>query len=160
MKSFLIAFSFLAAVCFSACNNQQNEPLAAAKKDTTASLEGNWITVSMEQNGKVSTPKRTPQEFKMFHDGYFSLVMYDNEGKFYLGAAGPYELNGNMYKETLAFCNDTTAINDKNWQKWELKGDTLIFYGFEKAELADGKDVTNEWNAGGKFIEKRVRVKK
>ena len=41
-----------------------------------------------------------------------------------------------------------------------MKGDTLIFYGFEKAEMADGKDVTKEWNVNGKFIEKRVRAKK
>ena len=65
-----------------------------------------------------------------------------------------------MYNETCT-CNSVIAdIGFKNWQKWEMKGDTLIFYGFEKAEMADGKDVTKEWNVNGKFIEKRVRAKK
>lgn len=41
-----------------------------------------------------------------------------------------------------------------------MKGDTLIFYGFEKAEMPDGKDVTKKWNENGKFIEKRVRAKR
>jgi hypothetical protein len=96
----------------------------------------------------------------MFHDGYFSFIMYDTSGKFSIAGAGPYEINGNMYKEILAFgSGDTSYINANDWQKWEMKGDTLIFYGFEKAEMPDGKDVTNDWNANGKFIEKRVRVK-
>jgi hypothetical protein len=29
----------------------------------------------------------------------------------------------------------------------------------EKAAITDGKDVTPEWNANGRFFEKRVRVK-
>ena len=96
----------------------------------------------------------------MFHDGYFSFIMYDTSGKFSIAGAGPYEINGNMYKETVGYCSwDTSYLNSKDWQKWEMKADTLIFYGFEKAEMADGKDVTKEWNANGKFIEKRVRVK-
>ena len=41
-----------------------------------------------------------------------------------------------------------------------MKGDTLIFYRFEKGELPDGKDVTAEWNKNGRFIEKRVRAKR
>jgi hypothetical protein len=41
-----------------------------------------------------------------------------------------------------------------------MKGDTFIFYGFEKAEFPDGKDVTEELNASiENFIEKTVRVK-
>jgi hypothetical protein len=36
----------------------------------------------------------------------------------------------------------------------------IVFYGFEKAEMAYGNDVTQPWNVNGKFIKKRVRVKK
>ena len=32
-----------------------------------------------------------------------------------------------------------------------MRGDTFIFYGFEKAEIPDGKDVTEEWNRNGRF---------
>jgi hypothetical protein len=35
----------------------------------------------------------------------------------------------------------------------------IHYFGFEKAEMPDGKDVTNDWNANGKSIEKRVWVK-
>ena len=41
-----------------------------------------------------------------------------------------------------------------------MKGDTLIFYGFEKVEMADGKDITKEVNERGKFVEKSVRAKR
>lgn len=41
-----------------------------------------------------------------------------------------------------------------------MKCNTLIFYGFEKVEMSDGKDVTKQWNENGKFIEKRVRAKR
>jgi hypothetical protein len=86
--------------------------------------------------------------------------MYDSSGNFYYAGAGPYEINGNLYKETFTYSSDTIYNDSKDWQRWEMKGDTLIFYGFEKAEMADGRDVTKEWGGKGKFIEKRVRVKK
>lgn len=94
----------------------------------------------------------------MFHDGYFSFVMYDASGNFYYAGAGPYSLEGNMYKETFTYSSDTAYIDATDWQRWELKGDTLLFFGFEKVTLKDGKDETAEWGKN-KFIEKRVRVK-
>jgi hypothetical protein len=95
----------------------------------------------------------------MFHDGYFSLIAYDTTGNFSFACAGPYEISGNTYKETCTWHSYTSYINFKDWETWEMKGDTLIFYGFEKAEMPDGKNVTNDLNANGTFIEKRVRVK-
>jgi len=161
MKHISIAIAVLIIIGLEACHQQQHDSKADELTNKNMSpIESNWITVSYEQNGRKNNPKRVPQQFKVFHDGYFSLTMYDDEGKFYLSGAGPYEINGDMYKETFLFCSDTNFINCKILQKWEMKGDTLVFYGFEKAEMADGKDVTNDWNSNGKFIEKRVRVKK
>jgi hypothetical protein len=161
MKQMFIALAVLFIIGLTACNQKQNDNKTAELTNRTVSpIDGNWVTVSMEQNGKVSHPKRVPQQFKMFHDGYFSLVMYGDEGNFYLAGAGPYEIDGDIYKEKFPFHSDTAYIGCQTWQKWEMKGDTLIFYGFEKALMPDGKDVTSDWNAGGKFIEKRVRVKK
>lgn len=162
MKQIFIALTFLIINIITGCNQKQNADTAAQLKNKAPSpIEGNWILVSSEVNGKMIKPKRFPQQFKMFHDGYFSFLMYDSSGKFWMAGAGPYEVNGNMYKETVGYCSwDTSYLNSKDWQKWEMKADTLIFYGFEKAEMADGKDVTKEWNASvGNFIEKRVRVK-
>lgn len=128
-------------------------------KAAASPIEGNWILVSNEVNGKLVRPKRYPQQIKMFHDGYYSFVMYDSAGAFYFAGAGPYELDGNMYKETFTFSSDTSYNDSKDWQRWEMKGDTLYFYGFEKAEMGNGRDATAEWGKN-KFIEKRVRLKK
>jgi hypothetical protein len=114
--------------------------------------------VENEINGKKVNAEKT-QQFKVFHDGYFSFIMYDEAGKFYLAGAGPYEINGNTYIETHTYSSDPKYIGAKDWQKWEMKEDTLIFYGFEKVLLADGSDVTKEMG-GSHFVEKRVRVKK
>lgn len=122
-------------------------------------IEGNWILVSNEINGRLITPKRFPQQLKMFHDGYFSFVMYDSVGKFYLAGAGPYELEGSAYKETFEYCSDTIFNGARDWQQWEIKDDTLFFYGFKKVEMADGKDVTDQVGRD-QFIEKRVRLKR
>lgn len=147
-----------------ACNNknkkQGNDTYSEQNRDAYSPIEGNWVLVSNEVYGKQIKPKRSPQQLKIFNDGYFSFIMYDSSGNFYYAGAGPYEINGNLYKETFTYSSDTIYNDSKDWQRWEMKGDTLIFYGFEKAEMADGRDVTKEWGGKGKFIEKRVRVKK
>ena len=145
----IVAVSLLVTAC--------NEPTTTSKKSP---LEGNWEMVSNEINGKKTNPKRFPQQLKMLHDGFISVIMYDEAGKFYLSASGTYDIDGNMYKETANYHSNTDYIGFKNWEKWEMKGDTLIFYGFEKAEMPDGKDVTAEMNKNGKFIEKRIRAKR
>lgn len=162
MKYFSLILISLLIISFIACNNRnQNDNktnLKDAAKNQISPIEGNWILVSNEVYGRQIKPKRFPQQLKIFHDGYFSFVMYDSIGNFYYAGAGPYEINGNMYKETFAYSSDTSYNDSKDWQRWEIKGDTLIFYGFEKAELADGADVTKEWGGRNKFIEKRIKV--
>ncbi|PVD51373.1 hypothetical protein DC498_14620 [Terrimonas sp.] len=154
---------FFAVIFFAACNsNIDNQEAAISEKDTAkpySPIEGNWVLVSNEVYGKMTQPKRFPQQVKMFHDGYYAFVMYDAAGNFYYAGAGPYEVNGNMYKETFAYATDTTDVDAWDTQRWEIKGDTLIFYGFEKAALADGTDVTEKWGKH-KFVEKRVRLKR
>jgi hypothetical protein len=160
MKQIPIAITVLFIIGLTACNQKQNDNKGELTNKTVSPIEGNWVTVSFEQNGKLFKPKRYPQQFKMFHDGYFSLITYDTTGNFSFACAGTYELSGNTYKETCTYHSETNYINFKDWETWEMKGDTLIFYGFEKAEMPDGKNVTSDFNANGKFIEKRVRVKK
>lgn len=156
----LVVLIFL--VMLYSCADKSSAPVSEttiAAKAAASPIEGDWILVSNEVNGRLVEPKRYPQQVKMFHDGYFSFFMYDSAGRFYASGAGPYELDGNMYKETFDFYSDTIYIGSRDWQQWELKGDTLYFYGFKKGEMADGKDVTEEWGKD-KFIEKRVRLKK
>jgi hypothetical protein len=160
MRYFLIVMGLLPVLysCSNRAGSAEKEISADPQSTATSPIEGNWILVANIENGKLVAPKRSPQQIKMFQDGYFSFVMYDSAGGFYLAGAGPYELNGNMYKETFQFCSDTIYNGARDWQQWEIKGDTLYFYGFKKVEMADGKDVTD---AAGRdrFIEKRVRLK-
>lgn len=161
MKLTFITGIFFAAT-FLACSSKTGSEAEHSSKVSPSSsspIEGNWILVSNEVDGKLIVPKRSPQQIKMFHDGYYAFVMYDSVGAFYFAGAGPYELDGNMYKETLAYSSDTTYNDAKDWQRWELKEDTLYFYGFEKVEMGDGRDATEEWGKN-KFVEKRVRLKK
>lgn len=132
--------------------------LSCKSKTNSSPIDGTWIVVSNEVNNKVVTPKRDPQQLKMFHDGYFSFTMYDGDGNFHYAGAGPFSLEGNMYKETFEYASDTSDIGSSDWQRWELKGDTLMFYGFEKAQSKDGKDLTEVWGKN-QFIEKRIRIK-
>ncbi|CAN5350898.1 hypothetical protein BH23BAC1_BH23BAC1_08710 [soil metagenome] len=160
MKKLILYSAILIGLVLSAYNIKIHEDLLAGKtaNDLNSALEGNWELVVNEINGKKLNPRKN-QQFKMFHDGYFSFVMYDESGNFSLAGAGPYEINGNTYIETHKYSSDPKFIGAKDWQKWEMKGDTLIFYGFEKVILADGIDVTKDMG-GLHFVEKRVRVKK
>lgn len=94
-------------------------------------------------NGKLIKPKR-PQQFKVYHDGFYSFIMYKPDGSFYMRAAGLYSTNGNQYKETVNYCSDTTLVGTSDWQEWKIDGDTLIFSGFKKVVDPTGKDVTKE----------------
>jgi hypothetical protein len=161
MKRILIISASLLVIIMSAYNLKSKDHKAAPgelNNSLSSPIEGNWELVVNEINGKKVNPKST-QQFKMFHDGYFSFIMYDESGNFYLAGAGPYELQGSTYIETHNYSSDPQFIGAKDWQKWEMNGDTLVFYGFKKVLLADGRDVTNEMG-GSHFVEKRVRVKK
>lgn len=126
---------------------------------TPSLIDGNWEKVSTVINGKLTTPKRQPAEFKMWNDGYFSLIHYTDEGTLGFAGAGTFEINGNHYKETYKYCHDTTFIGASVWFDWYMKGDTLVFTGFKKIILADGKDITKDWG-GDTWVEKRVRAKR
>lgn len=157
MKYKFFAATVIISFCIFSCNSSNDKKVKEEKKGSA--IDGTWELVSSERNSKFSHPMRSPSQLKMFNDGWFSFMMYNDSGNFYYAGAGPFELKDNMYKETFRYSSDTTYINWKDWQKWEMKGDTLIFYGFEKVENPNGKEVTADWNRKGTFIEKRVRVK-
>ena len=160
MKRILVIMMLALAASYSCADKtgSAQKEISDNRKEATSPIEGNWILVSRIENGELITPKRSPQQLKMFQDVYFSFVMYDTVGSFYLAGAGPYELDGNTYKETFHYCSDTIYNNAKDWQQWELKGDTLYFYGFKKVELANGKDITDVVGRN-RFVEKRVRLR-
>ncbi len=138
-------------------NNQETLPIQSDIKSYSP-IEGNWELVSNEVVGhKINLSQL--QQFKVFNKGFFCCVLNDSVGKFHSAGAGPYEVNGNTYKETMSYYSDPKYVGASDWQEWEMKGDTLIFYGFKKVTLSDGTDVTKEWE-DHKFIEKRIRAKR
>lgn len=147
-QSLFASLLFVSAAAIVSCNPDQkkveSQPVAAS---SVSPLEGAWETVS--PNGKIT-------QFKMFHDGFFSLIMQDSSGKWSMSGAGNFSLDGNTYKETFRYCSVPDYVGATDWQECELKGDTLYFKGFTKVMYADGSDKTNQF---GKFEEKRVRAK-
>ena len=141
-------------------------PIACSQTEKTTSqvngkespLEGSWELVENRVDGNVVKPMR-PQQFKMFHDGFFSFMHLNPDGSFHGSGAGTYSLDGNQYKETFRYYNDTTWIGYADQQTWELRGDTLIFSGFKNVFDRTGKKLPPDTWGGDKFVEKRVRAK-
>ena len=149
-KSLLPSLLFiLSSTAIVSCD--QNEKKAESQPTSTSStspIEGEWVTVSAD--GKIT-------QFKMWHDGFYSLIMQDSLGKWTAAAAGSYSIDGNTYKETIRYHSNPEYVGASDWQTFELKGDTLYFKGFDKVLYADGSDKTSQF---GKFEEKRVRANK
>ena len=144
---FATLFFFCATVIVSCNQDEKKAETQPVGASSVSPIEGSWETISTD--GKIT-------QFKMFNDGFFSLIMQDSLGKWSMSAAGIYSLDGNTYKETLRYCSFPDYVGATNWQEYELKGDTLYFKGFTKVMYADGSDKTNQF---GKFEEKRVRAK-
>lgn len=148
-KPLLTALLFIiSATAVVSCN--QNEKKAENLPTSTSPvspIEGAWEVVSAD--GKIT-------QFKMWHEGFFSLIMQDSSGKWSVAGAGSYSVDGNTYKETFHYCSVPEFVGASDWQTYELKGDTLYFKGFNKVVYADGSDKTSQF---GKFEEKRVRAK-
>lgn len=57
-------------------------------------IDGEWELVWSKSNGQVNSPAN-PMQFKMFHNGFFSLIMQDSAGKWTIAGAGTFETIGN-----------------------------------------------------------------
>ncbi|MBC8015004.1 MAG: hypothetical protein H7X79_04595, partial [Sporomusaceae bacterium] len=131
-QSLFATLFFISATVIVSCNQDkkkaESQPVDAS---SVSPIEGSWVTVSAD--GKIT-------QFKMFNDGFFSLIMQDSLGKWSMSGAGSYSLDGNTYKETFRYCSVPDYVGATDWQEYELKGDTLYFKGFTKVMYADGSD--------------------
>jgi hypothetical protein len=157
-----IPFALLAAaLCFWAFVPNKSHQAKNHLFETLASpIDGAWELYSTESGGKTTTHKK-PKQIKVYSDGHFCMMTYNEEGKFDFAVAGTYELDGNHYKETATYVSNwPEGIGASLWFDWSksANGDTLYFSGFKKVIMADGKDVTKDWG-GDSFTEKKVRVK-
>jgi len=144
-----VTFLFIFTTAIESCNHdEKNAERLIKTASSIPPIEGAWETVSAD--GKTT-------EFKIFHEGFFSLMRQDSLGKWSTSGAGSYSLEGKTYKETFRYCSIPEYVGATDWQEYELKGDTLYSRGFSKVIYADGSDRTNQF--GQKFEEKRVRAK-
>jgi hypothetical protein len=144
LNSIFLGFIVMTLV---SCNDKKAEGQPASTSSVSP-LDGPWKLVSAD--GKIT-------QFKMWHDGFFSLIMQDSLGKWSISGAGTYSIDGNNYKETFQYCSVPEFVGASYWQTYELKGDTLYFKGFDKVVYADGTDKTSQF---GKFEETRVKANK
>jgi hypothetical protein len=86
-------------IALSACNNKPKESSQANEIKVYSPIEGNWELISKQEEGKKAVLK-SPQQFKVFNNGFFSYILYDTLGNFQNAGVGTYEVNGNSYKET------------------------------------------------------------
>jgi hypothetical protein len=122
---------------------------------TNTDLDGAWEMVWSKTNGVVDRGQ-TPMQFKIFHDGFFSLIMEDSTGKWNIASAGTYKTDGNAYIETHRYSTQPGWIGSTYWQQYNIQGDTLYFKLFTKVTDSNGKDVTAQYPT---IEEKRVRAK-
>ena len=150
-------FFWVCLIALSACNNKPKESSQTNAIKSYSLIEGNWELISSEAiraGGKKNIVKK---QFKVFNDGYFSIVMFDSTGAFYGAGGGSYEVNHHTYKETFKHYSDKKYDGYSDWQEWKMDRDTLIFIGFKKSIMPNGKDVTNK--PSEMFIQKMVRIK-
>ena len=122
-------------------------------------IEGAWELYSTESGG-ITTFHKKPTQIKVYSSGYHSMMGYEDDGKFSFACAGPYELDGNQYKETFTHHSYEPWVGVTMYWKWSksANGDTLYFSGPSKILKSDGEDITHEWKE--QIFEKKVRVKK
>lgn len=159
LKSILAGSSILLFLCAASFKAPKtSEPGTAAPSP----INGSWELYSTTTTSdKKTTVHQKPKQIKVYSDGHFCMMAYNDEGKFDFAVAGTYELDGNHYKETCTYhSNWAEGIGVNLWFDWSksANGDTLYFSGFKKATMPDGKDVTKDWG-GDSFVEKKVRVK-
>lgn len=150
----VLGIVFLVTACQKADKPSESE----TDRQSQSPIGGAWELVENRVDGKLEKPIR-PQQLKIFHDGFFSFIHYNPDGSFHGAGAGTYILEGNQYKETFRYYDDTTWVGYADQQTWELRGDTLLFSGFKKVFDRAGKEMSADTWGGDKFVEKRVRAK-
>ena len=156
---FQVLSILLTLTLFFGCTNSSttesgNETVKTDSSSEAMPIDGAWELVWAKYNDTVADVTKNPQ-FKMFHQGKFSLIARDSSKKISFAGFGKYELDGKVYKETFLYADSPEYTGGMDWQEYEWRGDTLYFKGFNKV-IVGGKEVTSDFP---KIEEKRVRIK-
>jgi hypothetical protein len=158
----LIVIGFLYA-CSGTESTEGNEVsgTTSAAMDTPANpLEGGWLSVWGKYGDNIRNPEK-PYQIKVFTDKHFSLLM-DQGDSTWVGWAGTYVLEGNLFKETMLYTTDSNLpewIGTTIWWTYEIEEDTLWMTGPEKVINKDGEEMPDAMGGYGHMKEARVRAK-
>ncbi|RNL53399.1 hypothetical protein [Pedobacter jejuensis] len=139
----------------SACNQSPKEIDKVGSK-----INGTWKLVSslsITKGDTVNTsPPKNVEMIKILNDTHFAFFKHDlNKGKgtdaTFDSGSGTYSLNGDNYKEHLAYCSAREWENHDFNFKVTLNQDTLTQSGIEKIE---------NLNINREIVEVYVRVMK
>ena len=134
----------LSLLLLSCAEKTKSSDNSKSLNNTTSPIEGNWELVeNMVEGVRVKSGRN--QQFKTFNDGFFCFTMQNPDGSFHGSGAGTYSVNGDQYRETFTHYSDTTWIGYSDLQKWEFKGDTLVFSGFKQVIDRLGKELPGAW---------------
>jgi hypothetical protein len=131
MKKFpfsTFAVCFIMLLSFNILKAQKTKKTSAQSSSILA-LNGGWQRVSVKVNDKVESGS---PEFRVYHDGYFSIIGQDSTGAWKETHGGTYEISGNLYKEKILYSSFADRMGVIHWQEFTVKGDTATFKLFKK----------------------------
>lgn len=107
----------------------QGTKKASAQSPSISVLNGGWQRIAVKVNDKIESGG---QEFRVYHDGFFSILGQDSTGAWKETHGGTYEISGNLYKEKILFSSYPDRIGVTHWQEFTAKGDSVTFKLFKK----------------------------
>jgi flagellar basal body rod protein FlgG len=141
----VVLFSLIAA-------GAQTSKRKSTSSGSASALNGAWQRV-YHYNGKT-TITGEPKEFAVIHDGFFSSIGHDTEGRWTNTHGGSFELNGNVMKNHLLYSSHTDRLGFTTWVEYDLEGDTLTLkFNSKKMVTPQGQEITVEMpTSESKFI--------
>jgi hypothetical protein len=139
----LLFFVFTVSLLFVLTLNEaeaQNMKNTSVKKSVLSTLNGGWERISVTVNGHKESSSQHP-EFRVYHDGFFSIIGQDTTGAWKETHGGTYELTDNLYKEKILYSSFPDRMGLTHWQEYTIKGDTVTFKLFKKLITPNGEDM-------------------
>lgn len=138
MKKLFLSIILFVAMCFPNAVQGQNRKTKSVSKFSVSSLNGCWKRVSVITDGKSGVE---PLQLRIFSDGFFTYIGQDTAQKWTRTFAGTYEIDNNLYKETIQYSSTPDIIGLIHWQEIKLTGDTLRLKFYHKRVDANGKEL-------------------
>ena len=114
----------------------QNTKKTSSQNSLLSVLNGSWQRIAVTANGEVVN--NPPSQFRVCHDGFFSIVGQDSAGAWKETYGSTYEISNNIYKDTMVYSSHPNVIGVIHWQEFHIKGDTIFFKLFQKLTNLDG----------------------